>query len=335
MVLNDTLTASRYLIGVQQMLCEQGVAPSDLLRNTGLKQADLDLPGGFVTVPQLDQFLANAIRLGNDPMPGARLGRRLPISAHGSAGLAGLTAPNAQEAFRTAIRCFPLITQAVTLHLEDRRDGWAVRVEPLPNLPPRCEQFVVQTLLSSISLMAGFLLGFNASTLELELPLQEDHALRHLLPELGGRLRFMAEAYRIKVPRPLLDVPFALADATAHQQALNRCEEELQQLAARRSMSSRLIERLQACEAQPPSLEQLAADLGISSRTLHRKLQAEGVCFRELLNAARMTRAEQMLRHGRPITEIAHLLGYGDSANFTRAFRRHHGMPPSRFTASI
>ncbi|MCK5873981.1 MAG: AraC family transcriptional regulator ligand-binding domain-containing protein [Alcanivoracaceae bacterium] len=331
MTIAAPLTASRYLAGVQQMLAEQGVAAGALLDGTGITQAVLDDVGGFVSADDQDRFLANAIRLSGDPMPGLRLGRRLNISAHGSAGFAGLTAANARAALQVAVRYFPLITELVSLQLEEGATVACVHVQPLPDLSERCEQFVIQTLFSSIALMAGFLLGPKAGGLQLDLPGDEDQALLDGLTELRDGVRFNTGRYCIQLPGTVLETPFALADARAHQLAIQRCERELTQLRDRTSFAERLYQQLLQTDDSMPTLEQLATQLQLSSRTLHRRLEGEGRRFRDLLNQARMTKAEQLLQRGWSITDIAHALGYGDSANFTRAFRRHHGVPPSRF----
>ena len=320
MTIAAPLTASRYLAGVQQMLAAQGVPTDSLLEGTGITQALLDDAGGFIHADDQDRFLANAIRLSGDSMPGLRLGRRLNISAHGSAGFAGLT-----------VRYFPLITELVSLQLEECATVACVHVRPLPGLSERCEQFVIQTLFSSIALMAGFLLGPNAGGLQLDLPGGKDQALLDGLAELRDGVRFNTGRYCIQLPGTVLKTPFALADAAAHQLAIQRCERELDQLRNRTSFAERLYQQLLLTDESMPTLEQLAAQLQLSSRTLHRRLETEGKRFRELVNQARMTKAERLLQRGWSVTDIAYALGYGDSANFTRAFRRHHGVPPSRF----
>ena len=314
------------------MLAERGVPAGALLEGTSLSLAQLGDATGFIGLEDQDRLLANAIRLGGDSQPGLRLGRRLNISAHGSAGYAGLTAPNARSALQVAVRFFPLITQLVQLSLSEDREFANVLVTPLPGLSQRCEQFVVQTLFSSISLMAGFLLGDQAARLRLELPGEADDAIREGLKEVSSGLRFGCTAYRIRLPLPVLDTPFALANAAAHEQAIARCEQELSAITTRRSIAAQLYQQLLLCDEPMPSLERLAEQLQMSSRTLHGRLESEGQRFRDLVNAARMSQAAQLLEKGWSVTEIAHRLGYADSANFTRAFRRHYQVPPSRFT---
>jgi AraC-like DNA-binding protein len=330
-MIGDALTASRYLAGVQQMLSEQGIPASALLQDTGLTPAQLDDPAGWVTVPELDRFLERAMALSGLSRPGIMLGRRLHISAHGAAGMAGLTAPDARAALRVALRFFPLITEVVSMRMDEGLGTVRVTLETLPGLPPRCEQFVVHTLFSSLSLMAGFLLGPQADGLVLECPGPNDDALRRALPELGGSMRFGAPCHRIVLPQALLDLRFALANATAHQTALTRCEDELTALTGRQSWTNKLLLKMLQEQEGFPTLDQLAERMAVSTRTLHRRLASEGTSFRALLNAARMSRAQMWLRQGRSVIDVAHALGYGDSANFSRAFRRHHGVAPSQF----
>ena len=75
-----------------------------------------------------------------------------------------------------------------------------------------------------------------------------------------------------------------------------------------------------------------AATLGLSVRTLIRRLRAQGTSFQTLRDAARRALALRLLdRPGMTIEEISVALGFSDPANFSRAFKRWFGMPPLRF----
>ncbi|MFF0529926.1 helix-turn-helix domain-containing protein [Nocardia amikacinitolerans] len=81
-----------------------------------------------------------------------------------------------------------------------------------------------------------------------------------------------------------------------------------------------------------PDLPRVAAALFLSSRTLSRRLNAEGTSFRALVDEVRRARSEQLLGHTRLTTEqVASRLGYAESASFIRAFRRWNGCPPQEF----
>ncbi|QRM57444.1 AraC family transcriptional regulator [Sinorhizobium sp. BG8] len=76
----------------------------------------------------------------------------------------------------------------------------------------------------------------------------------------------------------------------------------------------------------------IAAMVGLSTRTLRRRLLAEGLCFRDEIERLRMEYASEMiLRTNLPLMELACRLGYSQQSDFTRAFRRFAGIPPSAF----
>jgi len=77
----------------------------------------------------------------------------------------------------------------------------------------------------------------------------------------------------------------------------------------------------------------LAAELaGLSVRTLSRRLAEEGTSYERLVERMRFAAAVDLLRGDQlRLIDIAYELGYTDPANFTRAFRRWAGMPPSEY----
>lgn len=76
----------------------------------------------------------------------------------------------------------------------------------------------------------------------------------------------------------------------------------------------------------------VAAEMGLSARTLDRRLAAEGTSFRDVLDGVRRELAEQLLRDPRVTTgEIAFQLGYSESTAFHRSFKRWTGLTPREF----
>ena len=77
------------------------------------------------------------------------------------------------------------------------------------------------------------------------------------------------------------------------------------------------------------SLASVARRLAMSERSLQRRLEAEGIGFAALIDAARRRRAESLLRsRDVSLTEIAFLLGFSEQSAFTRAFKRWTGKSP-------
>ncbi|SHO67658.1 transcriptional regulator, AraC family [Pseudoxanthobacter soli DSM 19599] len=81
-----------------------------------------------------------------------------------------------------------------------------------------------------------------------------------------------------------------------------------------------------------PGITRVARDLGISERTLQRRITEEGTSFRALLLEARQELGHELLSD--PFTgveEVAYLLGFRDAKSFYRAFRDQEGMTPSQW----
>ncbi len=82
--------------------------------------------------------------------------------------------------------------------------------------------------------------------------------------------------------------------------------------------------------------QRVADAIGVSKRTLVRRLSAEGTSFRNELDRLRRRRAEALLGEGNlTIAEVGSEIGYPDAAVFSRAFRRWHGCSPSEYRRRV
>lgn len=78
------------------------------------------------------------------------------------------------------------------------------------------------------------------------------------------------------------------------------------------------------------SLSRVAHSIATSRRQLQRVFAEQGTSFRKELQRARMAHAAKLLAQERlPVAAVARAVGYRQAAQFSKAFRRHHGHPPS------
>jgi AraC-like DNA-binding protein len=80
----------------------------------------------------------------------------------------------------------------------------------------------------------------------------------------------------------------------------------------------------------------VARELGLSDRTLQRRIVEDGTTFRQLLLESRQELAREYLN--RPeidVAEVAYLPGYEDSNSFYRAFRTWEGTTPAQLRSAL
>jgi AraC-like DNA-binding protein len=136
--------------------------------------------------------------------------------------------------------------------------------------------------------------------------------------------------------RSHLDLPCRSADERLLRVLKGYCEEILKQ----RSETSDLkndIEHLVATHLPSGTItnQHVARELGMSPRTLARRLDSLGTSFGQILDGVRHQLALRYL--GEPnarASQIAYLLGYSEPSAFNHAFRRWTGVSPSEFAAA-
>jgi AraC-like DNA-binding protein len=171
------------------------------------------------------------------------------------------------------------------------------------------------------------------------LPYPEDEAGRRIGELLSTKVRFDAPCLQMGIDRESLDEPLlnrnemlqriAVTHADALMAGVENAADDPGDLAPR--VEEVVRARLGSFD---PSVDGVAKALGISSRTLQRRLQTQGTSLRAVVGEARKRIAiAELEKPETTITDIAFLLGFSETSAFDRAFRRWTGASPSAFRA--
>jgi AraC-like DNA-binding protein len=147
------------------------------------------------------------------------------------------------------------------------------------------------------------------------------------------RVQFSAPYLGFVLPEAWLTEPLAQADQDLHTVLRKSAELLLSNLPHVESITERvralLIVELASGHA---GISQIARQLGMSQRTLGRRLASEGTKFSELLDMLRRSLATRYLRErATAIADIAQLTGFAQTNAFHRAFRRWTGTTPGEY----
>ena len=312
-----------------------GVSSSDAQACGGIDPASLHLPDSVLRLDQVDALIEAAVAATGNEHLGFEIGRMIKPSNHELLGYALMTSATLDEALRMATRYWRLITPIFGLRYERTAVGVQITVEPLLDLKPLTLRFHLEAIATAIHAEFGFLLSKPIPRYDLHLP--------ETLSNAGRRYRQLAPAHvhfdavhrsglQFDLPAAMIMRPLALADPNALKIARQRCDEALARLTRHGSLSEWLTMMLDQAQDHQPRQQELARILHLSTRTMNRRLAAEGTRFRELGLQSRHRRACRLLSESTlSITRIALQLGYQEAANFTRAFRRAEGVSPVEF----
>jgi len=282
---------------------EHGLPTRTVLSGTGLTAADLDDLDREVTAGQELRVIRNLIRAGHGD--GASVGRRYHLSAFGIFGYALLSSRTLLDALDVAMRFLDLTYIFGIPQVRVQGDRVLIELDD-HTLPADVRDFLAERDLSAIDTMLAEVVARRLPT------------------------RLSADRRTLSMPAELLDLP--LPQSNPSTRAL--CEQLCADLASRRRDGSGLAQQVRVLLAQrlafDPSLAGVAAGLGLSERTLRRRLATEGTSFQVLLDQVRSSLARALLESGAlSVGEVAHRLGYAEASSFIQAHRRWHGSTPA------
>ena len=155
---------------------------------------------------------------------------------------------------------------------------------------------------------------------------------------LGCKVQFQRNQCRVFLDKAALSRPIATSDPKLLAILQQHCDNVLQQ--ATKPTSDLAIKARQAILDLMPDgrakAAPVAAQLGLSERTLHRRLAEQDCSFRDLLDGLRKELALAYIREDRlSLQQVAYLLGYSEQSSFNVAFRRWTGGAPGALRSQL
>lgn len=324
-----------YLRLMASVLRGRGFAVDALLAAAGLgDEASLAARAQLFSLREVDALVAAAAHAGAGPELGLQVGQVLRVSTHGPLGYAVVSSPSLRHALRAVQRYGTLRNASLSYRVRDTAAGADLELLERIDLGPT-RGFYLSVMLMVLLQLIEAVVGPAVQRLRLDLPLPEPEWRPRIERHFGGRVHYSSARLVLHLDEALLDAPGLTADAQAHSQALQDCERHAAALLAApdTSCAERVRELLRGSAAQEgryPTLDEAARHFHVTERTLIRRLQREGTRWQALLDESRKQRAWWYLLHTpHPVEEIAARLGYQDTRNFSRSFRRWHGGTPS------
>jgi AraC-like DNA-binding protein len=250
----------------------------------------------------------------------------------GVLGLAIKTAPTLRQSLQRVERYYRLVTDTAVYQLDETGNPAFIVFEPQTAHNATLE-------FRNEAALAGFarnMRRFVGPDLALEFvsfrhSCRSDPARYEEL--LGCPVRFEAARDAIAMRPEMLGLCNRLGDASVSDFLTTHLEAEFASLREDASLGNTLVHRLTPTLSNGlPQAAVIARDMGMSERTLYRRLAEEGLTFRDVIGRAQSALAQRLLRDNTvSIAEVAFLTGFSEQSTFSRAFKRWVGQAPAQF----
>ncbi|MBM7520476.1 AraC family transcriptional regulator [Nocardioides nitrophenolicus] len=289
---------------------EAGVPVATLLRGSGLGARDVADPRREVTAEQELRVVRNLLAAAPD-VTGTRVGSAYHASTFGPLGFALLSSPTLGAAANLALRFIDLSFTFTIPTATVADDQVVVRADDR-GVPDDVRHFLVERDLTAIWTVLHEICGSLAG-------------LRATWDPSGRAFRF---------PTHWLDQPLPQANTHACALAEALCRDLVSPRRGRDTFTGQVrILVAQHLESGAPMAD-VAAALGLSERSLRRRLADAGATYRGVLDEVRSAAAEDLLAEGLLLDEVALRLGYAEASSLVVAYRRWTGRTPRAQSAS-
>lgn len=315
-----------------------GLDPVPIRQAVAVASGAATLPDAFDAVVPVTAYLAAweaAER--QHPAPGlpSRVAGRIPFGAFGIVDYLCGSADTVGGGLASLALHYRLVSSDTRLDIETLDDGHLLRVVPLTDHPPRVTEFVLAVLVFRFRRLTSG--ACSPRRVLLVNPVPDPAPLFDAL--LGAPVRCAQPCAALEFDAATWSMPIAQADPVLHR-TLGELAASLQLRHAEPTpagtLESALRARLRAAlPAQQATIGDLARLLGVSERTLQRRLADAGRSFAEVVEEFRRDEAARLLADpAQRLVHVAAALGYAEQTSFTRAFRRWTGATPAAWRAS-
>lgn len=310
-----------------------GLDPDSLLQAAGAERGLVFDPNARLPAEQADAIWKAAFRAAEDPGLALHAAEALPFGAYRVLDFIVANAPEVKQALERLCRYFSLVDQRAQLTLDGDEAAQLTLSSNGGALPVAAQEYTLAAIALRLRASTAIDVPLESAQFTYSTPNSRKEYERIFCCELRFEaptacLVFSASTLKLKIPG---------ADAALFsvlEEHAGRLVRELP--AVEQGLVEQLITALQAeLRGGDISAKHLARQVGVSERTMQRRLEEEDTSYGLLLSNARRSMAEKYLRQPHvSLTEIGWLLGFSEQSSFTRAFKRWTGQSPGAWRSA-
>jgi AraC-like DNA-binding protein len=324
-------------VGLSQAVLEtvrmlDGGDTAALLLAAGIDPGQLSRPENRIPFEQQQRLWSLAVERTGGAGFGLQFARCLQPTSFGLLGYMVMNCSRIADSLDAVVKYQFLAGQGGEFSLHQRGSQSALRYTPVNPDQPVTWQRVVAMLAANVS-FGRWLVGeiFRPEQVTFCHPspgetreYEEYFGCPVLFDKSANELLYRQEVTALAIPNASEDLLLLLSE---------RANRLLESLSKRSGISARVASLLATqLNTAVPDKTLVASQLGMSERTLQRRLREEGTSFKEILDNTRHYLARELLRNTQlPLAEVAVQLGFSEPSAFYRAFRKWEGCTPGQY----
>ena len=313
-MLNIPLLPAVYLTKLTAIMDEEGLPTRHVLKECGLGP-DLSVFyfGTNVSINQIRVVIQHYLKLTAEKNPGFKYGLELDSSAHGFLGYSYFYRGNTLSLIRDIVTYLNIRIPIMPIKISEE-EGRIYVFFKAKHLPDDIKDFLIQAYLTSFYKMASMIIPkIKIKTVENRFTLSDSvkNFFKDSIVGVGEQDELIYFTENNNIPGSLKDSIQADGFTDIPDIVLR-----LRQLIVRNNKGF-------------INAEQAAIEMGMSERTLRRKLAENGYCFRAIRQEMLKNTALRYLQNSSlSIERIAEQCSYSDQSSFTKAFQKWQGTTP-------
>ncbi len=322
---------SIYLAFVDDYLRELGQDSALVFRAAGVDHLETLLSNPRISLEVLAKVYGRVYQYQRLPGFFIELGKRIPVTAHGSLGVTFMVCTDLRAVMHTLQRFTEIALPMVKIELFEDGDFAEVSV----SVSVACPHFraaLIESIASHIITCIQTLTSSDLRPTKLTFQQSAPPYAELFKPLAHERVAFDAVRNSLFFHSSVLEQPIKTANKLNETLLVKQCIEELLSLQTQVGLVSRVRELIALTLTEQPSAQLIAGKMSMSERSLRRHLNAESVSFRDLLKQVRHQMACHYLTHTQmSIKDISKHLGYSEAASFSQSFSQLTGQSPRQW----
>jgi AraC-like DNA-binding protein len=334
-VTRESMVSMRVVRGLVEAVEQAGVSALEFLRAARIEPALLDTPEACIPRAEMYRLCGLAVDMTRDQAFGLHWAERLSANTFNPISHLVAHAATLRQGFESLFQFHRLVNDQPSFQLCESDDEVTVHCLNLTAESVAMQRFIAEML------VIGFFRIIRSFSPQAR---PERVSFEYAAPEYRGEYtRVFESTERFEQPftgivfdRALMNTASPHKDEDVHDALRIVAERRILRITQRVPSAMRVLELVvQRGASGPNNMEDIARSLGLSARSLRRRLFAEGKTYHAIMNEALAIIAKQHLRDKhRTIQETAYEMGFADATTFHRAFKRWTGMTPSAYRAA-